>query len=230
MSEVSQSPEVFISYSPADKEYLSELQKHLQMLRREGVVTTWTDEGIADGEDWQDKIKAELNKADVILLLVSPDYLASDYCYQEAVAAMKRHKSHDAFVMPILVRPVDWRYSPFGTIDPLPRNGRPLTQWSDRDQALSEVAKSIRNVIVDLSAGKSLRDLDSTKNEILNHLRRHKSIPFIELESVSSASTEDLHDALELLARDDYVYISSPEKITDSIISARRKALVPATA
>lgn len=138
---------IFLSYSHADEPLLVELNKHLSQLRRQQVIEAWYDRDIAAGTEWAGEIDDHLETADLILLLVSPDFLASDYCYDvELKRAMQRHSAGAARVVPIILRPVDWVGAPFGRLQALPSDAKPVTSWANRDLALLSVAKGIRTV------------------------------------------------------------------------------------
>ena len=108
---------VFISYSHADEALRNELEKHLGGLLRQGVITTWHDRRIPPGEDLHGQIDDHLNTADVVLLLVSADFLASDYCYDiEMNRAMERHERGEVRTIPVILRPCDWQGAPFGKL------------------------------------------------------------------------------------------------------------------
>jgi hypothetical protein len=130
---------------------LKKLETHLSMLKRQGLIVTWHHRQITAGKDWTQAIDTHLNSASVILLLISPDFLASDYCYgTEMMRALERHQANQARVIPILLRPVDWHGAPFAHLRALPTNAKPVTTWSDRDQAFVDVATGIRRAIGDL--------------------------------------------------------------------------------
>ncbi len=115
----------FYSYAHEDEELRDELEKHLSLLQRQGLITTWHDRCIAPGTDWVHEIDAHLEAASIILLLIIPDFLASDYCYDvEVQRALERHTCGEARVIPIIVRPVDWHSAPFGHLQCLPRDGK----------------------------------------------------------------------------------------------------------
>jgi len=136
---------VFFSYSHADKAHRDQLEKHLSVLKREGVIETWHDRLVDAGEDFAEEIDEHINSDDIILLLVSPDFLASDYCYEiEMKRAMERHKNKKAIVMPVILRACDWKNAPFGKLKALPEDGKPVTQAGDVDAALLEVATAVR--------------------------------------------------------------------------------------
>lgn len=142
---------VFISYSHADDQYRAELQKHLALLQREGRVDVWHDHRIPAGGELETHISAELEAADVILLLVSADFLASDYCYSiELKRAMERHAARTAVVVPIILRPCDWHSAPFGRLKAQPTDGRPVVKWPSHDEAYSEIAKALRSLLNEL--------------------------------------------------------------------------------
>jgi hypothetical protein len=140
--------ELFCSYANADEPLYLELEKHLSLLHREGVISFRHKRQIIAGTDWTKALDEHLNTASVILLLVSSDFVASDYCYGiEMQRAMERYEAGDAHVIPILLRPVDWQNAPFGKLQALPSSGKPITQWRNRDAAFADVAQGIREVL-----------------------------------------------------------------------------------
>src|SRR6266487_5269251 len=146
-----QAVEVFYSYAYRDEFLRNELEKHLMNLSRQGRIINWHNHRITAGKEWAQEIDMHINTAQLILLLISPDFLASDYCYElEMKRALERHKADDALVIPILLRPVDWKDAPFGQLQALPMNGKPITSWSGRngrDKAFLEVTLGIRTAI-----------------------------------------------------------------------------------
>ncbi len=138
-------PSVFFSYSHADERLRDQLEKQLAMLKRQGVVETWHDRRIGAGEEIHDSIDAHINTDEIILLLVSADFLASDYCYNiEMQRAMERHEAGEAIVIPVILRACDWHPAPFGRLKAVPLDGKPITQWADIDEAFLQVAKAVR--------------------------------------------------------------------------------------
>jgi hypothetical protein len=145
--------EVFCSYSHKDEKLRDKLQKHLAMLRHDKKVIEWHDRRIGAGTEWESEIDKHLNGAAVILLLISADFLASKYCYDiEVMRAMERHEAGKACVIPIILRPVDWSGAIFGKLQALPKNGQPVALWGNRDAALMDVAKGIREAVESLAA------------------------------------------------------------------------------
>ena len=145
--------DVFISYSRKDEVLKNELARHLKILQREGKINTWQDRDIEAGTEWAAEIKTQLEKAQIILLLVTSNFLASDYCYEtEMQQAVQRHNEGTARVIPIILKPCSWRYSGFKALQALPRDGEPVTRWQDREEAFLDIEIGIRKVIDSLHA------------------------------------------------------------------------------
>ncbi|KVE21889.1 toll/interleukin-1 receptor domain-containing protein [Burkholderia vietnamiensis] len=145
----------FVSYCHADEQYRAELDKHLSLLRRQGLVDLWTDHRIPPGGEIEAHISAELDAADLIILLISSDFMNSDYCYGiEMQRAMERHHAGLAIVVPIIARPCDWTSSPFAVLKALPKDGKPLVKWPTLDDAFLDVVQSLRKLITARSGGK----------------------------------------------------------------------------
>lgn len=139
-------PTVFFSYSHADEDLRDQLEKQLAMLKRQGVIETWHDRRIGAGQELGQVIDDHINSDDIILLLVSPDFIASDYCYDiEMKRVMERHEAGEAIVIPVILRACDWHHAPFGKLLGTPKDGKPVTQWPDRDEAFLQVARSVRD-------------------------------------------------------------------------------------
>jgi tetratricopeptide (TPR) repeat protein len=146
------SVEVFYSYAHEDEKLRDKLKKHLSNLKRQGVITDWYDRDISAGKEWDEEINQHLNSAKVILLLISPDFMDSDYIHEvEVNRAMERHESREARVIPIILRPVDWQGAPFSKLQSLPSDVRPVTLWKNQDEAFLDVTNGIRVAIQDLS-------------------------------------------------------------------------------
>jgi hypothetical protein len=138
----------FISYSHADDALRAEFNKHLSLLRRQGLIDLWSDQRIPAGGEFDKHISAELEAADIIILLVSPDFMASDYCYGiEMKRAMERHQEGSAVVIPVILRPVDWHSAPFGSLKALPRDGKPVAKWPALDDAFLDVVQALRSLL-----------------------------------------------------------------------------------
>ncbi len=140
--------EVFISYSHKDEELREELDVHLSSLKRKGKIQAWHDRAIEAGAEWEAKILEKLETAQIILLLISPWFMASEYCYDEQMKrAMERHDSGNARVIPIILKPIDWQDTPFRKLQVLPKDGKPITTWNNQDEAFLNVVQELRRVI-----------------------------------------------------------------------------------
>jgi len=136
---------LFYSYSHKDEKLREQLVNHLSLLKRRGVISNWFDRRIGAGTEWKDQIDRNIELAQIILLLVSPDFLASHYCYDiEMTCAMQRHKNKEARVIPVILRPCDWPDAPFGVLQALPKDAKPVTTWSNRDEAWLDISQGIR--------------------------------------------------------------------------------------
>jgi hypothetical protein len=144
--------EVFFSYAHEDEQLMKELVKHLGILKRLGVISEWHDRKITAGTEWKGQIDHHLNMAAVILLLVSPDFVASDYCWDiELKRALERHEKREARVIPVILRPVvGWQKAPFGKLAVVPTDGRPVMDWPSRDQGFANVAEHIQKAVDEL--------------------------------------------------------------------------------
>ncbi|HEX8089116.1 MAG TPA: tetratricopeptide repeat protein, partial [Blastocatellia bacterium] len=139
---------IFFSYSHKDELWRHDLEQFLTPFIIQGIISNWHDRKILPGEEFDDKISENLNSAHIILLFVSVDFLASAYCYgKEMKRAMERYEAGEARVIPIIVRSCVWDTAPFGKLQALPTNARPLNTWRDRDRALTIVTNGIREVV-----------------------------------------------------------------------------------
>src|SRR5579862_7324846 len=142
---------LFYCYARKDKPLRDELEKHLSWLKRRYQLTNWHDREILPGEEWEQAIDRHLNTAHLILLLISPDFMASDYCYgKEMQSALERHKVGTCRVVPILLRPTYWEEAPFSNLQILPTNAKAVTRWPDQDEAFQDVVTEISRTIKDM--------------------------------------------------------------------------------
>lgn len=139
---------VFFSYSHKDEELRDRLEVALAGMKRQGLIEAWHDRGLSVGDDFDKGVRAELERADVILLLVSPDFIASDYCHDvEMARALERHERGEARVIPVILRACDWKHSLFGKLLAAPRDGKPIRSWPDLDEAFQDVVEKIRQAL-----------------------------------------------------------------------------------
>ena len=140
--------DVFYSYAHEDEKLRDELKKHLANLKRQGVITEWYDRDISAGKEWAEEINKHLETASVILLLISPDFMNSDYSNDvEVKRAMERHEVGEARVIPIILRPVDWEGAPFSKLQGLPTDAKAVTLWENYDEAFLSVVQGIRSAL-----------------------------------------------------------------------------------
>lgn len=158
---------IFFAYAREDENLRDELQKHLSILERQGVITSWHDRKIGAGKEWKGEIDTHLNTARVILLLISSDFIDSDYCWDvEVKRAMERHEAGEARVIPVILRPVDWKSAPFGKLQALPTDAKPVTRWENQDEAFLDIARGIRAAVMELR----MEDNDSDPNHEKHNL------------------------------------------------------------
>src|SRR5215469_8210914 len=144
--------EIFLSYAHKDRRWKDKLVEHLSLLKQQGYIATWHDQDISAGVEWQQAIREHLDKAQIILLLISSAFMASEHCYcREMMRAVERHNAGDARVIPIILRPVDWHNAPFGKLQALPLDGRPITDLSNKDKAFFAVSQGIRKAVEEIA-------------------------------------------------------------------------------
>ncbi len=142
---------IFFCYAREDEALLNKLKTHLRPSQRQGLIDVWYDRDINAGTEWEQEINQHLNSAQIVLLLVSPDFMDSDYCYSiEMKRAIERHERGEARVIPIILRPIDWQGAPFGKLQVLPQNASPVTIWTDLDLAFRDIAIQLRKVVKEL--------------------------------------------------------------------------------
>ncbi|MDE2739208.1 MAG: toll/interleukin-1 receptor domain-containing protein [Paracoccaceae bacterium] len=137
----------FLSYSHEDKEHLKKLRKHLAVLLREGYIDEWFDSKLLAGDEINYGINKHLESSTLILLLISPDYLASESCNAEMKKAMERHRSKTARVVPIIVEPCDWQSTEFSNLKALPDDGKPVSIWENKNEAYLDVVHKLKEIL-----------------------------------------------------------------------------------
>lgn len=137
--------EVFVAYAPADSELREKLHLHVSTLRQSRLIRDWSDEHILPGEELAKAKREKLNRADVVLLLISSDFI-SNYG-TEITRALERHKSGEAVVVPVILRRCHWEGTELGKLKPLPKDGLPIRAWSDIDEAFYSVVQGIEAIL-----------------------------------------------------------------------------------
>ena len=140
----------FISYSHKDEWALERLHTHLAMLRRDGQINEWYDREILAGGNFNQEISEQLESCELFLALVSPDFLASNYCYEtEMNRALERHDAGEVRVVPIIIEACDWKVSPLGKLKALPRDGKPVGEWTNQNTAFLDVVTELRRILIE---------------------------------------------------------------------------------
>lgn len=170
--------EVFCCYAHEDAPLLEKLKAHLTLLKRQGLITIWADTNISPGSNWEQEIEKHLNAANIILLLVSSDFMASDYCYsKEMFRAIERHNRGEAIIIPIILRPVYWQGAPFARLQALPTGAKPIISsiWHSLDEALLDVVNGIGAAIKYFQTTSSARN-SQLKEYISQEVRKGRPI------------------------------------------------------
>src|SRR6266699_3560411 len=166
---------LFYCYAREDKSLRDELEKHLSWLKRQYKLNNWHDRQILPGEDFEQAIDTHLDAAHLILLLISPDFMASDYCYgKEMQRALARHQEGTCRVIPILLRPTYWKGAPFSILQLLPTDAKPITRWQDRDEAFQDVVTEISRTIEDLLIALKTKEDWLEEGATLEDLQRYE--------------------------------------------------------
>jgi uncharacterized YceG family protein len=215
--------EVFISYAYEDEALLNKLAKHLKSLKHQGYINDWYERRIAAVEEWKSDIDSHIESADIILLLISADFLTSDYCYDvEIKRSLERHNLGEVRVIPIILRSVDWHCSPFGKLSALPTDGKAITSWQNEDEAFTDVVRGLRKVINSLSESRSdyRKDIPpetlATGKAQLNQTNRDNSTGF--QISVSGGTVNITNPNLESTDREQ-PHTNATEPVNDSLNS-----------
>lgn len=159
--------DIFVCYAREDEEYCQRLEKHLSHFQREDLIRIWHDRNISLGQEREQAIHVQLNMAHIVLLLlVSPDFMASEYCYSvEMKQVLERQIQREVRVVPVIVRSIGWKKTPLGKLQALPRNARPIALWRNRDAAFFDVEDGIRQIIEEIRAHSSLSAYKSASDK-----------------------------------------------------------------
>ena len=148
--------EIFFSYAHEDEDLMNDVRRQLVIYERNGRILKWHDRKIPPGADWRHQIDSRLENAEIVLLFLSPHFIESRYCYEiEAKAALRRQAGGAAQVVPVILRPCSWEETPFGMLQALPRDAKPVSRWEDRDEACLDVARGVMTLVDELVAKQS---------------------------------------------------------------------------
>ncbi|MCL4560110.1 MAG: toll/interleukin-1 receptor domain-containing protein [Chloroflexi bacterium] len=160
---------LFFSYSHKDEDLRNELETHLALLKRQGIISAWHDRRIIAGSEINQIISLELETSQIILLLVSAHFLASDYCYEkEMKRAIEKHQDGTAVVIPVILHPCDWQSAPFGSFRATPTDGKPVSMFANQQEAFSIIAKDIREAANQFITTSPTKNYESLENVVKN--------------------------------------------------------------
>ena len=165
------------SYSHDDENLRDELEKHLSPLKRSSKIATWHDRRIQVGTDWKGNIDSNFATADIILLLISASFISSDYCYEiEMQTALERHDQGQAVVIPIILRPCNWKKLPFGKLQAATKDGKPITDYPDYNTGFFEVSLSIGAAVDSLMSKKNIASNSSIDDYPVKDIKTNNSL------------------------------------------------------
>jgi hypothetical protein len=168
---------VFFSYSHNDETDRNELEKHLAVLKREGLIETWHDRRILAGDDLGNEVDQNLTESNLVLLLVSPDFLASDYCYsQEMQKALKMKSEGVAKVIPIILEHCDWKNTPLKDLLACPQDGKPVSDYPNPNKAFNEITTEIRRVIAEILVKQNKTTKPRLKDNVVTSESKSKPV------------------------------------------------------
>jgi tetratricopeptide (TPR) repeat protein len=161
---------IFYCYAREDQALREKLGYHLEPLRRAELIVSWHDRQIQPGMEWEQEIQINLDSSDIVLLLVSPAFMSSDYCYSvEMARALQRHESRVARVIPVILRPVEWKTTIIGQLQALPSDGKPITLWRNRDKAYQDVTRGLQDVVKALHNRHEAKDFEERGRVLLEN-------------------------------------------------------------
>jgi len=170
-------PTLFVSYSRKDEKYLEDFKVQTAGLRRNNQMELWTDQDITAGKVWEKTLKQQLESADIIVFLLSPDFIASDYIYDvEITKAIERHDNGEVIIVPVLIRPCDFDSTPLTKFQALPKNAKPIKKWEDTDEAWMDVVIGLKKTIASIPETIQQKDSDQTINSDSNTSINKKAI------------------------------------------------------
>jgi len=188
-------PKLFVSYSRKDVAYLEEFKVQTAGLRRNNVVEVWTDQEIVPGNVWEANLKAQLESADIMIFLVSPDFIASDYIYDVEIGkAIERHNRGEVVIVPVIIRPCDFSSTPLTKFQALPKNAEPISKWENRDEAWMNAVDGLKRTIENANELKKESKNNTTEN---NRLKSDESTD----ESLKMKIANDIEAAINDLLK-----------------------------
>lgn len=208
--------QIFLSYTHRDRPLEQELLKHLTLLQRQGQVTIWSTDDIIAGQNYTQTISDRLNSSQIILFLVSSDFLFSKEFEYVVPKAIEKQQAGEAQVIPIILRPVDWKETPFSQLQVLPRNGRALTQWTSRDLAYLDIIEGIREAIENFTSPKKQNEEDWLKKMLATFTDRELNLLIFDL-GVFLSKGQDI-DTNGIIA-----YMKSQNRLQELVTYVRKR-------
>jgi hypothetical protein len=196
---------IFISYSHADERTLERLHKHLAVLQREGHVAAWFDRAILPGADLGEEIMAQLDTADTFVALVSPDYLASNYCYEKEFGhALERYERGELRIVPVIVEPCDWLSSPLQKFMALPKDGKPISDWTNANTAYLDVVIGLRRLVTaaPLGRGEPVAEARAASSDTRRRVRLKRDFDVIEKAEFADKTFQVMRDYFAAAAKE----------------------------
>ncbi len=189
---------IFISYAHKDEEYKDKLYNHLSGLRNSGFINDWNDRQILPGQEWDDQIKGNLEAADIIIFLVSSDFMASNYINDNEIAnSMQRHANGEVLIVPVVIRPCDLPSLSISKFQALPKNAQPISTWPNEDEAFLDVVNQLKRLIAPPSAPA----VGATAAAISPQVNIHTPPPVNPPAAPTSSSADIIKECKELVAK-----------------------------
>lgn len=161
---------LFISYSHNDHAALDKMHKHLKQLQRDGLISTWTDADILAGGNLDKDIDSALHKTNVFVALLSPDYIASNYCYEkEFEKALKMQEEGSLIIVPVIIEPCDWLNTPFNKFKALPKDGKAISTWENINTAFLDVIQNLRRLVSGITETDGIRIINAPSFSAKNY-------------------------------------------------------------
>ena len=225
---------LFISYSQTDDDLRKQLEDiHLSLLKRQGKIQSWSKGAIDPGVEWEEATTQALEAAKIILLLISPDFMADNCHGHELQKALQRHQEGIARVIPVILRPTYLEDTPFSSLQPLPSNAKPVTTWSNRDEAFLDVVKGLHLVVqslqepyrsvqfpqeIDTNIVWKKNNFDELIQQVRGHCRQkilnqHSRMRLLNGEEIG---VDQLYVDVYLLAKPEHKHFNSPENLLRS--------------
>ncbi len=219
---------LFFSYSHKDEALRDELEIHLSTIKRQGVIETWHDRRIGGGNEFGKAIDENLEQSEVILLLVSPYFIASDYCYDvEMQRAIQKHEDGTAKVIPVILHPCDWRSTPFGRLLATPKDGKPISRYPPNyHDAFLEVVNVVKQAVREInpeSHGDSSHPVKTTPVALKNLSQPRSSNLRLKKEFSEREKDDFLEESFEYMANFFEISLEGLNKRNSSIITNFRK-------